>query len=81
MKMKIDDKILGVLGDAEPHGEWDIAFHLYDWTIENRSKHGAWIRCIVQALWRMNEKGWVGYFWISHGEGMAGDRMWVRRRE
>lgn len=80
--MKLDDKILRILGDAQSHSEWDIAFHLYDWTDSKlRSKHGAWIRCIVQALWRMQQKGSVGYFWASHGEGIAGDRMWLRHRE
>ncbi len=78
----IDDRILRVLNDAESHGEWDIAFHLYDWTDSNlRSKHGAWIRSIVQSLWRLSQKGLVGYFWVSHGEGVAGDRMWIRRRQ
>ena len=80
--MKIDDKILEVLSDAQPHGEWDIAFHLHDWSDNNlRSKHGAWIRSIVQALWRLNQIGNVGYFWVSHGEGIPGDRMWFRCRE
>jgi len=79
--MKIDDKILQVLSDAQSHGEWDIACHIYDWTIENRSKHGAWIRSIVQALWRLEEKGDVGHFWQSHGEGVPGDRIWFRSSE
>lgn len=80
--MKIDDKILEVLGDAQSHSEWNIAFNLYDWADSNlRSKHGAWIRSIVQSLWRMYRKGWVGYFWTSHGEGVAGDRIWFRSRE
>ena len=80
--MTIDDKILQVLSDAQSHGEWDIAFHLYDWSDSSlRSKRGAWIRCIVQALWRLTSKGLVGMFWVSHGEGVPGDRMWFKRRE
>jgi len=80
--MKIDDRILQILGDTQSHDEWDIASRLYDWSDSNlRSKRGAWIRCIVQALWRMYNKGWVGYFWVSHGEGIAGDRIWFRSRE
>ena len=65
--MKIDDKILQVLSDTQSHGEWDIAYHLYGWTTENRSKHGAWIRSIVQALWRLQEKGML----VISGKVMA----------
>ena len=78
MKVKITDKILGVLSDGQSHGEWEIAFHLYGWNDSNRSKHGAWIRLIVQALWRLERDGNVSHFWVSHGKGVAGDRMWFR---
>lgn len=82
LEMKIDDKILQVLSDVQSHGEWDIAFHLYDWAdFSLRSKHGAWIRSIVQALWRLEYKGIVAHFWVSHGEGVAGDRMWFRCKD
>ena len=79
--MKIDDRIFELLGDAQSKGEWDIAFHLYPWEETNRSKHGAWIRSIVQALWRLEASGKVYHFWVSHGEGVAGDRMWFRCKE
>jgi len=81
MLSKIDKKILQLLSDGQTYGEWDIAFRLYDWDDTNRSKHGAWIRCIVQSLWRLEYQGWVAHFWISHGEGVAGDRMWFRCKE
>ena len=80
MKLKIDDRILEVLGDGESHDEWDIAVHLYPWDNTNRSKHGAWIRVIVQALWRLSKQGKVGYFWVGHGDGVAGDRIWLKSR-
>jgi hypothetical protein len=77
--MKIDDRVLEVLSDGESRGEWEIASALYPWhDIALRSKRGAWIRCIVQALWRLERRGAVGYFWVSHGEGVPGDRIWVR---
>ena len=79
--MNIDNRIFELLGDAQSHGEWDIACHLYDWNDSNRSKHGAWIRSIVQALWRFENKGMVYHFWVSHGAGVAGDRMWFRTLE
>jgi len=78
MKQKIDDRILEVLGDGESYGEWEIASHLYPWSGTNRSKHGAWIRAIVQALWRLHKQGKVGYFWQGHGDDAAGDRIWLR---
>lgn len=82
MKVKIDDKILEVLQNPSTSiGEWEIAFRIYDWNDSNRSKHGAWIRSIVQALWRLENIGKVSHFWVSHGEGVAGDRMWFRRKE
>lgn len=82
MKIKIDDKILEVLSDANSYSEWDIAFRLYDWNdSELRSKHGAWIRSIVQALWRLWQENHVGYFWVSHGEGVPSSRMWFRSKE
>jgi hypothetical protein len=79
MKEKIDDRILKVLGDGESHDEWEIASTIYDWndTKANRAKHGAWIRVIVQALHRLKQKGLVGYFWVSHGEGVPGSRLWL----
>jgi len=81
MEARIDDRILEVLSDARPHGEWDIALRIYDWVDSTRAKHGAWIRCIVQSLWRMENKGIVYHFWVSHGNGVAGDRMWFRSNE
>ncbi len=79
MDKKIDDKILSLLSDRESYNEWDIARGLYPWDEKGqRSKHGAWIRVIVQALWRLWNRGMVNYFWVSHGEGIAGTRMWFR---
>lgn len=78
----IDSKILQVLADGESHSEWDIASCLHNWNdSRSRSKHGAWIRSIVQALWRMEQKGLVFYFWVSHGAGTAGDRMWFSAKD
>ena len=82
VKTKIDDRILKALGDAgESLGEWSLAYRLWPWNDSNRSKHGAWIRVLVQALWRMEKRGSVGHFWVSHGEGVAGDRVWFRSSE
>ena len=78
---KVDDRILEVLSDAQSKGEWEIASSIYPWSEPNRSKHGAWIRVIVQALWRLWRKGKVGYFWQSHGDGVPGDRIWYRCSE
>jgi len=77
---KVDDKILRILGNASPRslGEWSIACNIYDWG-SNRAKHGAWIRVVVQALWRLESRGLVGYFWQGHGDGAAGDRIWFKR--
>lgn len=75
--MKIDDRILEVLTDGESKGEWEIASSIYPWSEKNRSKHGAWIRVIVQALWRLEKRGAVGYFGVSHGDGVPGDRIWL----
>ena len=78
--MKIDENIIQVLSDALDHDEWDIAFHIHDWTDSTlRSKHGAWIRSIVQALRRLQDRGLVSYFWVSHGEGVSGTRVWFKR--
>lgn len=44
------------------------------------AKHGAWIRVVVQALHRLQQKGLVGYFWLSHGEGVSGSRLWLKHR-
>lgn len=77
--MKIDNKILQVLGDGESRGEWEIARRIYPYDdTALRSKRGAWIRCIVQALWRLERSGIVAHFWVSHGEGAPGDRMWFK---
>lgn len=67
--MKIDDKILKVLQRAETSvSEWDIARALYPWDdLKFRAKHGAWVRSIVQALWRLYFKGLVGYFFEENG--------------
>jgi len=78
---KIDDRILKVLSDGKSKGEWEIAFSIYPWSDTNRSKHGAWIRVIVQALWRMEQRGEVGHFWQGHGDGVPGDRIWFRCSE
>ena len=78
---KIDDRILEVLRVAQPKGEYEIALSIYPWNETNRSKHGAWIRAIVQALWRLEQHGIVGHFWESHGDGVPGDRIWVRYSE
>ncbi len=80
MADKIDDRIMGILSKLEPMGsmsEWAIACRLHDWNDNNRSKHGAWIRSIVQVLWRLERRGLVSHFWASHGEGVPGDRMWL----
>ena len=82
MKEKLDDRIVNILDDGESHGEWDIASRLYDWNDRNRAKHGAWIRVIVQALWRLESQGEVGHFWVEHGcpgYGVPGDRMWFKQ--
>lgn len=78
MADKTDGKILNILSDGDSWGEWAIARRLYGWNDSNRSKHGAWIRSIVQALWRLESHGLVAYFWVGHGEGVPGDRMWVK---
>lgn len=78
---KIDDRVFEVLSDAKPKDEWEIASSIYSWNEDNRSKHGAWIRVIVQALWRLWKCGKVNYFWQSHGEGVPGDRIWFRCSE
>ena len=82
LEKKIDDLILQILSDGKSRNEWEIASSLYPWNDNTtRSKHGAWIRCVVQALWRLQRQGLVGYFWTSHGEGTAGDRIWVTSQE
>jgi len=79
-RAKLTERVLDVLGSSDlPLGEWELAFKLYPWSTSNRSKHGAWIRVIVQSLWKLESQGRVSHFWVSHGFGVAGDRMWFRR--
>jgi len=78
---KVDDRVLEILSDGEQYSEWELAQKLWPWDDSNRSKHGAWVRVLVQALWRLHRSGRVGYFWVSHGEGMPGDRIWFRSSE
>lgn len=79
MMAKIDDKILAILGDGESRSEWYLAQRIYPWENDRqRSRHGAWIRVIVQSLWRMWNRGTVNYFWQKHGEGIQSTRIWFK---
>ncbi len=69
---------LAVLGAmvlaGESVDEWFIARTIYPtWDKERRSK-GARIRVIVQALWRLERAGRVGYFFTDNGT-----RLWFLR--
>ena len=78
--MTIDERVLEVLEDGQSKDEWEIAQAVYPWSDKNRSKHGAWIRVIVQALWRLQQRGKITCLWQGHGLGIpTARRIWVRR--
>ncbi len=78
---KVDDKILRVLMAIDPGyggiGEWEIASRIYPFgDTEKRAKRGAWIRVLVQALWRLECRGMVVHSWDYNGT----NRYWAATR-
>jgi len=76
------DSDISALLRVSPTGlsEWELAMTIFPWSDNsNRSKHGGWITCVVKALWKMERQGRVGHFWVSHGDGVPGTRIWVDR--
>ncbi len=82
--MTLDDKVLAVIR-KEGKGiggvdEWFIASSIYPWDGHDmRRKRGAWIRAVIGACCRLQERGLVGTFTVSHGEGTVGTRIWGAR--
>ena len=80
----LDDRVLSIIQDCKGYGgcdEWEIASSIYNWgDSKQRSKHGAWIRAIISSCHRLQKQGLVGYFWVSHGEGVSGTRIWCARQ-
>ncbi len=69
----IDDKMLEIIKrEGEGRGgvdEWFIASSIYPWAVSAcRGKHGAWINQVIRAGRRLQAKGLVGSFIVSHGE-------------
>jgi len=61
--------------------EWLIASSVYQWdSLGARPKHGAWIRVIINACIRLEQARILGHFFVSHGEGVAGTRVWFIRK-
>ena len=86
MKIDIDEKMLKILKERDAYGgtdEWFIASSIFDWDGKgNRKKHGAWIRCVIQAGIRLQNKGLVGHFMVSHGQpgyNAPDSRLWFLR--
>lgn len=82
MKKGIDDKMLNYIRkQGEGYGgcdEWEIARAIFPFDdVEQRHKKGAWIRCIVQAGIRLQEKGLAGSYMVRHG--MPGYNAWQSR--
>lgn len=80
----MDDAILRILRDHKGSGgcnEWEIASSLYPWgDSKQRQKHGAWIRVVIGACARLQKQGLVGYYFVSHGDGVPGTRIWCVMR-
>ena len=84
MRKNLDEKVLAIITrDGVGRGgvdEWIIASSIYPWD-KYRSKHGAWIRAIIQAGERLQKRGLVGCFMVSHGEGTSDTRIWFSKGE
>lgn len=88
-KKNFDDKVLAVLQKPEylGHGgvdEWEIASSIFPWDGAGmRSKHGAWIRAVVQAGYRLQQKGLAGNFMVLHhppGHNGPESRVWFANK-
>ena len=83
----IDDKVLEVIRKytRERNGadDWLIASSIYNWDGEGmRPKHGAWITQVNQAGMRLQKRGLVGAFIVSHGlpgYNAPQSRVWFAR--
>jgi hypothetical protein len=81
----IDEKVLEVIrknGDGVGGvDEWIIASFIYPWDEDGmRPKHGAWINQVIRACCRLQEKGLVGSYMVSHGCNASGTRVWFAKR-